>query len=80
MNSQTEYFRNRLLQHDASIKEIEAKSVIVNITGKKRNYEEAFEYVNDYEIVQESEFFVTNKIVNKGNNWIDAYLENLIKK
>ena len=32
-------------------------------------------YQNDYEVVQETEIFLTNKIKNKGDNWIDSYLE-----
>jgi hypothetical protein len=44
-----------------------------NIIGKKRKYEEAMGYPNDYEIVQDPQTIRSNK----GSNWIDAYLENL---
>ena len=47
--------------------------VMPNIIGKKRKYEEAMGYPNDYEIVQDPQTIRSNK----GSNWIDAYLENL---
>jgi hypothetical protein len=46
------------------------------ITGKKRKYEEALGYSNDYEVVQEPK----NYLENRGINWIDSYLENLSNK
>ena len=43
-----------------------------NITGKKRKYEEAMNYQNDYEVVQFSDEYIENK----NEYWKDAYLEN----
>jgi hypothetical protein len=79
MTSQVEYYRNRMAERDLAIKllENEIKKSKINITGKKRKYEEAMDYQNDYEVVQESEKYITNNIKNRGNNWIDSYLENI---
>lgn len=80
MNSNTEYFTRRLLNHDLNIKQLQLQltnnSNSTTITGKKRKYEEALGYSNDYEVVQESK----NYLGNRGINWIDAYLENLSNK
>ena len=75
MQSYTEYFRQRLEEQKSRLHAFENKSkdTIPSITGKKRKYEEAMGYPNDYEVVQEPESILTNK----GSNWIDAYLENL---
>jgi hypothetical protein len=75
MQSYSEYFRQRLEEQKSRLQAFENKSKthIPSITGKKRKYEEAMGYLNDYEVVQEPETIVTNK----GSNWIDAYLENL---
>lgn len=77
MISYSEYYRQRLDAQKRRLDELD-KPQIPSIIGKKRKYEEAFDYQNDYEIVQTPELFQTNR----GKNWIDAYLENLsnIKK
>jgi hypothetical protein len=77
MISYSNYFCQRLNAQDKRIKKI----IIFNkdeknITGKKRKYEEAMGYSNDYEVVQDPESIIQNK----GYNWIDAYLENLSNK
>ena len=84
MTSQVEYYRLRLAQHDAAVDKIYL-TPLPNISSNKnknnkRKYEEAMGYSNDYTIVQDSETYVTNKIKNNGNNWTDAYLENLSNK
>ena len=89
MTSQVEYYRLRLAQHDDAVDKI-CLDHLPNISSnknkneknknKKRKYEEAMGYSNDYNIVQDSETDVTNKIKNNGNNWTDAYLENLSNK
>ncbi len=68
-----------MAEHDLAIKliEDEIKTSKINITCKKRKYEEAMGYQNDYEVVQESEQYITNNIKIQGENWIDSYLENL---
>lgn len=76
MLSYTEYYRQRLNQAKICQYDIDKHILIPNITGKKRKYEEAMGYPNDYEIVQDSQSITTNK----GSNWIDAYLENLSNK
>ena len=95
MTSQVEYYRHRLAQHDDAVDKIcldhlsiissnknknEKNKKNKNEKNKKRKYEEAMGYSNDYTIVQDSETYVTNKIKNNGNNWTDAYLENLSNK
>ena len=95
MTSQVEYYRLRLAQHDDAVDKIcldhlsiissnknknEKNKKNKNEKNKKRKYEEAMGYSNDYTIVQDSETYVTNKIKNNGNNWTDAYLENLSNK
>ena len=84
MTSQVEYYRLRLAQHDATIDKIYLIP-LPNISSNKnknnkRKYEEAMGYSNDYTIVQDSETYITNKTQNNGNNWTDAYLENLSNK
>jgi hypothetical protein len=76
MQSYTEYFRQRLQEQQIRIKDFESqsKNTTLNITGKKRKYEEAMGYQHDYEVVQDPESITAQ---NKGSNWIDAYLENL---
>ena len=75
--SQTEYYRNRMAERNIAYELLEYRINTSNtsITGKKRKYKEAMGYQNDYEVVQETEIFLTNKIINKGDNWIDSYLE-----
>jgi len=82
MTSQVEYYRTRMAERDLIIKIIdnEIQSSKMNITCKKRKYEEAMGYHNDYEVVQDSEKYITNNIKNRGNNWIDSYIENIYKK
>ena len=65
----SEYFRMRMLAHDQAISKIEEP--LQKITGKKRSYSEAMGKDNDYEVVQEP----FNYNFNRGNNWIDAFLE-----
>ena len=60
------YFRNKLFSN--SFNDGTQEKPIV----KKRKYEEAFGYPNDYLVVQEPEYKI-----NRGFNWIDAYLEGL---
>jgi hypothetical protein len=67
-----------MAERDLAVKLLEdGKKTSNNITGKKRKYEEALGYQNDYEVVQEPEKYITNNIEIKGHNWIDSYLENL---
>lgn len=75
MSSYSEYYHHRLQDQKIRLKELESKPKIttLNITGKKRKYDEAMGYQNDYLVVQEPESIQQNK----GRNWIDAYLENL---
>jgi len=62
MLSYSNYFRQRLNAQDIRVKNIISSYKIhtnninkdVSITGKKRKYEEAMGYPNDYEVVQES--------------------------
>lgn len=70
MFSYTRYYYQRL--NEAKIRQYDI-IVMPNIIGKKRKYEEAMGYPNDYEIVQDPQTITSNK----GSNWIDAYLENL---
>lgn len=79
MISYSNYFRQRLNAHDERIKFINTSNKMNNnttITGKKRKYEDAMGYPNDYEVVQDPESIIQNK----GYNWIDGYLENLSNK
>jgi hypothetical protein len=74
MQSYSEYFRQRLEEQQLRIHALERpKTSTPNIRGKKRKYEEAMGYQNDYEVVQEPELITQNK----GSNWVDTYLENL---
>jgi len=62
----------RMLAHDNAISKIEEPFYFnKKITGKKRTYSEAMGKDNDYEVVQEP----FNYNFNRGNNWIDAFLE-----
>jgi len=70
MSSKTEFYRQRLQARDKQVKLLIEKQE--NITGKKRKYEEAMNYKNDYEVVQFSDEYT----VNKNEYWKDAYLEN----
>jgi len=62
MLSYSNYFRQRLNAQDIRVKNIISSYKIhtnninkdVSITGKKRKYEEAMGYPNDYEVVQGS--------------------------
>jgi hypothetical protein len=79
MSSYSEYYRQRLEAQRIRLQILDANPQIhtSNITGKKRKYEEAIGYPNDYLVVQEPETFISPW---KGINWIDAYLENLDKE
>jgi len=79
MLSYSEYYRQRLKNQKIRLQELETNSKIIslNIIGKKRTYEEAMGYPNDYLVVQEPESIETLGLQNKGYNCIDAYLENL---
>jgi len=63
MSSYSEYFRQRLLEQQFRLQELDKKSIIKtsNIIGKKRKYEEAMGYQNDYLVVQESQSIEGNK-------------------
>lgn len=64
MSSYSEYFRQRLLEQQFRLQELDNKSIIIkssNIIGKKRKYEEAMGYQNDYLVVQESQSIEDNK-------------------
>jgi hypothetical protein len=71
MNSS--YYRTIFEQHDINVRQLENRDI--TITGKKRKYEDAMGYSNDYEVVQDPS--KSNNIVSTGN-WIDAYSEHLI--
>lgn len=48
------------------------------IIGKKRKYEEAMGYANDYQVVQQPELRATINInMNDKISWVDAYCEQL---
>ena len=64
-----EYYRLRMLEHDRVVKRIEEP--LQKITGKKRKYSEAMGTNHDYEVVQEPDIYKNNR----GNNWIDAFIE-----
>lgn len=53
MYSFSEYFRRRLSQTESNVIYITLKITEPKIIGKKRKYEEAMGYSNDYEVVQE---------------------------
>jgi len=78
MSSYSEYYRQRLQDQKIRLQEFESnlKKTTPNITGRKRKYEEAMGYQNDYLVVQEPQSIQQNK----GYNWVDAYLENLSNK
>jgi hypothetical protein len=80
MDSYIEYFRQRLNEQELRLQELERKTVHIqtpNITGKKRKYEDALGYPNDYEVVQDPESFEKSVTVQtNGSKWVDAYLEN----
>lgn len=79
MSTYSEYYRQRLEEQRIRLEVLEKKpkTSIPNITGKKRTYEEAMGYPNDYLVVQDPESIGSLETPNKGSNWIDAYLENL---
>ena len=54
MNSPIKYYKERLTLYDENVKKISVniKMPQIHITGKKRKYEEAMGYPNDYESVQ----------------------------
>jgi hypothetical protein len=66
-----EYYKRILEKHDDVIKNLEKKIPLQTTIGKKRTYNNAFGYDNDYEIVQNRSLY----IINEGTNWTDAYLE-----
>ena len=45
------------------------------IVGKKRKYEEAMGYANDYQVVQQPELRTTTINMNDKMSWVDAYCE-----
>ena len=67
--SQTEFFRNRMIEHDRAIKK--NREPLQKIIGKKRQYSEAMGKDNDYEVVQERNSHQTLR----GDNWIYSYME-----
>lgn len=75
MSSYSEYYRKRLENQKICLQEFASnlKKTTPIIIGRKRKYEEAMGYQNDYLVVQEPQSIQQNK----GCNWIDAYLENL---
>lgn len=75
MPSYFEYYRKRLDEQTNRLQKenITFPNTIPNITGKKRKYEDAMGYPNDYLVVQDPKSIE----VNKGSNWTDSYLENL---
>lgn len=75
MLSYTKYYRERLDERCICLESLDKKRKIFtqNITGKKRKYEEAMGYSNDYLVVQEPETTPPPR----GTNWIDSYLDNL---
>ncbi len=64
MYSFSEYFMRRLAQRESNVRYLTIKVTEKKITGKKRKYEEAMGYSNDYEVVQK---FVS---YSKGINWV----------
>jgi hypothetical protein len=58
-----------MLEHDRAVKKI--NEPLTQIIGKKRKYSEAIGKDNDYEIVQEPDNYKNNR----GDNWIDAFIE-----
>jgi hypothetical protein len=83
MHSRVEYFRNRLLQHDQVMNQIELelkqkKENIKKVVGKKRKYQDALGYENDYLVVQDPD--QKNAVNNGRKDWIDAYSQNLFNE
>lgn len=66
MKSYTEYYSKRLNDQKLRLQLLENNTTIVstNITGKKRKYEEAMGYKNDYEVVQNPESITPFNISN----------------
>jgi len=79
MTSYTHYFQQRLNARDERVNNLEQKNLnaLNKVSGKKRKYEEAMGYINDYIVVQEPSEENKN---NKGKNWVDSYSENLFVK
>ena len=71
--SSVEYYRQRLNAQKFRLDQMEDSLKYPKITGKKRKYEDAMGYPNDYTVVQDPE----SVIQPKGKNWVDAYLEHL---
>ena len=79
MTSEACYYKPNLIENNMPKEgKYKPKDISQIITGKKRKYEEAMGYPNEYEIVQECENMVTNKIENRGLNWIDSYFEQML--
>ena len=78
MSTYTEYFRKRLEDQHVRVNNLETKLNYdqISLSGKKRKYEEAMGYKNDYIVVQENDTIKENI----GLNWKDAYLENINNK
>jgi hypothetical protein len=78
MRSYSEYYRQRLTNQKYRIRElyVQLKYPVENITGKKRSFEEAMGFPNDYEVVTNPETYLDNR----GENWVDSYIENIKQK
>lgn len=75
MFSYTKYYQDRLNAQKLRVLQLDTNKK-TNVSGKKRKYQEAFDYPNDYIVVQEHKSIKSNKC----NIWIDAYLENILIK
>jgi restriction endonuclease S subunit len=62
-----------MLEHDRAVKKLDEP--LQQIIGKKRKYSEAMGKDNDYEVVQEPDIHKNNR----GDNWIDAFTEQITK-
>jgi len=62
------YYRQLFEKHDIQFNKL--TTTPIQTIGKKRRYEEAMGYANDYEVVQEPQ-----QIASQNGNWVDGYTE-----
>lgn len=75
MFSYAKYYQDRLNAQKIRMLQLDSNKE-TNVSGKKRKYQEAFDYPNDYIVVQEYKSIKSNRC----DTWIDAYLENMSVK
>jgi hypothetical protein len=67
------YYKQLFEKHDIQFNKL--TTTPIKIIGKKRKYEEAMGYANDYEVVQEPP-----QVATYVSNWVDAYTEQIIRR